>query len=36
MKPAILVYDSISGITSGLKARPNLKMAAILDCPKTL
>ena len=30
MRGAILVYDSISGTTSGLKDRPNLKMAAIL------
>ena len=34
MRPAILVYDSISGTTSGLKDRLNLKMAAILKISK--
>ena len=30
MRGAILAYESIFGTTSGLKDRPNLKMAAIL------
>ena len=34
MELAILVYDSISGTTSGLKDRPNLNMAAILKILK--
>ena len=31
MRGAFTVCHSISGTTSGLKARPNLKMAAILE-----
>ena len=32
----ILLYDLTSGTTSGLKTRPNLKMAAILKISKYL
>ena len=36
MTKPILLYDLTSGTTSGLKTRPNLKMAAILKISKYL